>query len=88
MSTTLRLWRSGARGAAADIRGVAATIRAGYAPRLVRVCVYCGDHDSGMGWHNGRLLPQHVLTHGICKECFVDYHPFSNRMIRLERIAG
>jgi hypothetical protein len=81
-------WLSGIRGRPMLIRGVPAVLRGGYARRMVRVCAYCGDHDSGKGWHGGSLLPQHVLSHGICETCFTDYHPFSDRGLRLEGIAN
>jgi hypothetical protein len=68
-------WLCGIRGEPRLIRGTLATVRGGYRARLVRVCMYCGDHDSGYGFHNGRLLPQHHRTHGACEDCVRDYHP-------------
>lgn len=85
---TIQHWRSGLRGEPREIRGVPATVRGGYRRRLVRVCMYCLDHDSGCGWHNGRLLPQHVLSHGICDLCVAQYHPFQARMRRLESVGA
>jgi hypothetical protein len=90
--STIDLWASGTRGRvqvinardAADGPGVVATVRAGYAKRYIRVCCVCGDHHTdGLGWHSGRLLPQHVLTHTYCPDCREQYHPLGERYRRL-----
>ena len=74
-STTVRLWRSGARGNPVQIRGVEATIRAGYEPRLLHQCCCCGDFcDADTGWHAGSCLPFHRVSHGLCRDCKAAYY--------------
>jgi len=75
MTSTVRLWRSGVRGRPVQIRGVEATIRAGYEPRLLHRCCCCGDFRTGdTGWHAGSALPQHRVLHGLCRDCKAAYY--------------
>ena len=81
-------WLCGIRGEPRLIRGIPATVRGGYAPRLIVACAWCGDLRDETGWHIGTTLVQHSVSHTMCPDCLVDYHPFSDRMLRLERTAA
>jgi hypothetical protein len=42
---------------------------------FVRVCCHCRRVRSAAGWQRTDEAPQAIITHGICRDCFVALYP-------------